>query len=186
MIQQFFNYSWLDITTIQLQELHNQLTNHPCLSPNNLIRNHTNIYTTIQGFVPFSLINTIREYTTSNQLATDITIKFLIKLSQNIYNQIWKPYCIKLSEWKQQNNIPNQLLCNQQTNYTNTFRSSTQARTVYTYSCTCGLPDQQHTGDFYNSYTCPPQGKANKKLTKWISEWINYSTPTNHILHYQI
>src|SRR6185295_7630172 len=27
-IQQFFNYSWLDITTIQLQELYNKLTNH--------------------------------------------------------------------------------------------------------------------------------------------------------------
>ena len=77
-IQQFFNYLRLDITTIQLQELHNKLTNHSCLSLNNLIRNYTNIYTTIQGFVLITLINTIQEYTTNNQLVTDIIIKFLI------------------------------------------------------------------------------------------------------------
>jgi uncharacterized protein YqfB (UPF0267 family) len=111
-IQQFFNNSRLDITTIQLQELHDKLINHPSISLTNLSRNYTNIYTTIQGFIPITLINTIREYTTSNQSATDTTIKFLIQLSQNIYNQIWKPYCIKLSEWKQQNNIPNQPLYN--------------------------------------------------------------------------
>jgi len=113
-------------------------------------------------------------------------IKFLIQLSQNIYNQIWKPYCIKLSEWKQQNNIPNQLSRNQSTNSNNTSKPTSQTRISYTYNCTCGLPDQQHTGDFYNSYICPPQGKANKKLLKWLSEWINHSTPTNNILYYQI
>ena len=87
-IQQFFNHSQLDITTTQLQELHNKLTNHSCLSLNNLIRNYTNIYTTIQDFVPNTLINTVQEYANSNYLATNNTIKFLIQPSQNMYNQI--------------------------------------------------------------------------------------------------
>ena len=169
-ILQFFNSSRLDITHIQLQNLHTELNNHSCLSLNLITNNNTNIYSTIHGFVPNTLILTIRKYTNTNQTATDITIKFLIQLSQNIYNQIWKPYCIKLSDWKKQHNIPNRLSSNQPTSQNNTSTTVLWTRTLYTYSCDCGLPDQKHTGDFYDTYICSPQGKANKKLLKWIPE----------------
>jgi len=87
-IQQFFNSSRLEVTNTKLQELHNKLFNHQCLALNNCNPNNTNVYTTLQRYVPQLLIQTIREYTDSNQTATNITIKFLIKLSHNIYNQI--------------------------------------------------------------------------------------------------
>ena len=179
------NTSLLDITTTDLQILQTRLIQNPNLSLTSTSSHQTNIYTTLQGFVPIDLISTIRPYTSSNSEATRITIKLLIKISQQIYEQIWKPYCIRFSQWKKTHNIPTY-------NYTrqnsiprkprNHSQNTLQPRQHYTYSCICGLPDQQHS----DNNTCPPLGKALRKIDLWINEWILYSTPTNHILHYQI
>ena len=89
-------YRTLDISSIQLQELQYQLTQHSSLSLNNIQIQQTNIYTTIQEYIPKDIISTIQPYTTSRKEALSITIKLLLKLSNNIYEQIWKPYCAKL------------------------------------------------------------------------------------------
>ena len=169
-IQQFFNSSRLKVTNTELQELHNKLFNHQCLALNNYNPNHTNVYTTLQEYVSQLLIQTIREYTDSNQTATNITIKFLIKLSHNIYNQIWKPYCTKLANWKQQHNIPTRPT-HIQTNSCNNSNNTEHIhypRSLYTYNCICGLADQQHIGDEHN--ICPPIGMTKKKQ---LFEYLN-------------
>ena len=185
-IQQFFNSSHLDIIYIQLQNLYTELNNYSCLFLNFITNNNINIYSTIYRFVLNTLILTIQKYTNTNQTTTDITIKFLIQLSQNIYNQIWKPYCTKLANWKQQHNIstrPTHIQTNSHNNSNNTEHIH-YPRSLYTYNCICGLADQQHVGDEHN--ICPPIGMAKKKTSIWISEWIKYSTPTNNIINYQI
>ena len=42
----------------------------------------------------------------------------------------------------------------------------------------------QHIRDNYN--ICLPLGRARRKISIWITEWIQYSTPTNNIINYQI
>ena len=136
------------------------------------------IYSTLQGFIPIPIINTITQTNTSNKIATQLTITLLSKISQNIHNQLWKPYCTKLANWKKTNNI--------QPQHTTYYSASTQlsyTHTSYTYSCTCGMPNQQYN-DIDNR--CPPVGLAIRKIEIWLDNWINFSTPTNSILHIQI
>ena len=93
-----------------------------------------------------------------------------MKLSDEIYNQIWKPYCIKLANWKHQHNIltrPAHIQSNTRNNSNNT-RSTHYPRSLYTYNCICGLADQQHIGDEHN--ICPPTGMMKKKTSIWISK----------------
>src|SRR5690242_11330760 len=85
-IQEFFHSSRLDIMTSQLHDLHNKLSNLYCLSLNQQQSNNINIFTTIKGYIPLLLIQTIQEYTDSHKAAITITIKFLLQFTQNIYN----------------------------------------------------------------------------------------------------
>ncbi|RIB23547.1 hypothetical protein C2G38_2170987 [Gigaspora rosea] len=56
-------------------------------------------------------------------------------------------------------------------------------RIHYTYSCICGLPDQLYDED---TNTCPPTGRALRKIDTWSYQWIKYSSNTNSILYIQI
>ena len=86
-----------------------------------------------------------------------------------------------LSQWKQQNHIPPRPNHSTTTTHITNTRNTTQLRIPNTYSCLCGLPDQQH-----NNNICPPLGKAIRKISLWTITWIKYSTLTNNILYYQI
>ena len=163
-IPQFFHPTWLETTQAQLHELYNKLYNHECLVLNNTRHNNTNIYTTIQGFIPITLIQTIREYTDSNDIAITLTIKFLLQISHNIYDQIWKPYCEKVAEWKHNNNIPTQPVYNQRNTTTPHSSSFHYTRLTYTYNCTCSFSDQQHTGNYYE--ICPILSKIMQKTSR--------------------
>ena len=77
-----------DITTTQINELQEILTQHNSLSLSNITLQQTNIYTTLQGYVPISLISSIRLFTQSQTEAKNITMKLLHKLSQKVYEQI--------------------------------------------------------------------------------------------------
>ena len=121
----------------------------------------------------------IQPYTTSRKEALSITIKLLLKLSNNIYEQIWKPYCAKLAQWKKDNHIPQQ---NPSRSTTTKHRRNTFNNLLYNPNCQlCDLPLLQHEND-----TCPPLGLARRKIYLWSNHWILYSYPTNNILHYQI
>jgi ribonuclease HI len=173
------NLASLEISNNELQNLHHSLIHHYCLSFSQLPNlTSTTIYTTLQGFIPEAVIGIIRQYSTLNN-ATQLCIKLLSKISDEIYEQLWKPYCAKFSEWKTTNNIPK---------YPTSQRKPPQAkrsysRKYYTYNCTCGLPDQQHDEI---DQTCPPLGQARKKIDIWIHNWIQYSMSTNSILNIQI
>jgi hypothetical protein len=171
-IQEIVNISLLEISVHQLQQLHRELIEHQSFQHSQYSTIPLSI--TLRGFVPQSLIQTISQYTSSNKAATNITIKLLLHISNSIYNLIWKPYCQKFAEWKNLNNIPKQLPHIKPSN-----RPRFYSRHEYTYNCTCGLPDQQHS-EINNQ--CPPIGNAKRKIDIWSDFWIKYSVPTNSIL----
>lgn len=171
----------IDLSEHQLSQLHYLLLQLPCLSPNTPNpANHPDFYTTIRGYIPKAIIDSINTYTNSHKAALNITIKFLLKLSHNIYEQIWKPYCTNLSNWKKIHNIPHRI--QPPTSSTQSTHTTSRLRIQYTYNCICGLPDQKHI----ETNTCPPLGLARRKINIWSDMWIKYSTSTNQILNIQI
>jgi len=88
----------LEISENELNTLNNLITNHYSLQlptqPNNVI----NLHSTLKGLIPFSLIDTIRPFTNTKQIATQITIKLLLKTNLQIHEQIWKPYCTQFAQ----------------------------------------------------------------------------------------
>ena len=174
-----------DITTTQINKLQEILTQHNSLSLSNITLQQTNIYTTLQGYVSISLISSIRPFTQSQTEAKNITTKLLHKLSQKVYEQIWKPYCKKLAQWKKDNNILQHTREKQQrpirTNYNDTYYINRNQ--LHSTTCNlCGLSSFKHT----DPNTCPPLGHALCKINIWLDHWILYSYPTNNILYYQI
>src|SRR5260364_184173 len=98
---QNFSFSDLsDISSTKIQQLHNNLITYHCFSlTQSTSFNTTTFYTTIQGFIPILLINTISQYT-SYKNVSNIIIKLLLLISQKTYEQLWKPYCTNLEHWK--------------------------------------------------------------------------------------
>ena len=72
-----FSFSDLsDITNIQIQQICTNLINHQCLNPTyHSPFNTSSFITTIQGFILFSLINTISQYS-SYKIASILLLKF--------------------------------------------------------------------------------------------------------------
>src|SRR5437868_2464521 len=165
---QTLNSANLEISENELNTLNNLITNYYSLQlltqPNNII----NLHSTLKGLIPFSLIDTIRPFTNTKQIATQITIKLLLKTNLQIHEQIWKPYCTQFTQWKRANNI--------QIPYSQTSkprRNRTTNPEIYhstpTYSCICGLADQLHTNN-----QCPPQGLAVRKIAGWEAYWVKF------------
>ena len=117
-------------------------------------------------------------------MASQTIIQILLDINDQIYSQIWKPYCIDFSNWKKNNNITSLL----SSNNNHTFQQIQQTRhhkrshINYTYSCLCGIADQLHL----RPNICPPIGQAIRKINIWSTLWINHSTSYNHILTLQI
>ena len=83
----------LEIIQSELQILQNTIIHHLSLQILANFTNTPNIYTTIKGLIPHTLIQTIRHYTNSLYAVAQITIKLLLKLNSTIYEQLWIPYC---------------------------------------------------------------------------------------------
>ena len=97
-IKDTFTQQVLDISVTELSALYHNLIYYYCLSFMQLPTSISpSIYSTLQGFIPIPIINTITQTNTSNKIATQLTITLLSKISQNIHNQLWKPYCTKLA-----------------------------------------------------------------------------------------
>ena len=79
-----------------------------------------------------------------------------------MHEQLWKPYCAKLAEWKSANNIPKNFAHKQKSPQ----KSSSRSHIIYTYNCPCGSSDQKHDEI---DQTCPPLGQAQKKISIWIN-----------------
>jgi ribonuclease HI len=141
------------------------------LLPSNLI---------IKGLVPNSLSQLLIPYTQSKSIASQILISLLLTINQNIFDQLWKPYCTQLQQWKLQNNI--QIPHTSSKPKTKSKKIKSKQKQKYTYNCTCEQPDQLHTPN--NS--CPPIGIAIRKIDIWSTMWIKYSISTNYILSIKI
>jgi len=59
------------------------------------------LISTLSGLVPIDLISTIHNTSISYRTATSLSIKFLLHLNQQIYKQLWIPYCISRSAQSQ-------------------------------------------------------------------------------------
>jgi hypothetical protein len=55
------------------------------------------LISTLSGLVPIDLISTIHNTSIPYRIATSLSIKFLLHLNQQIYKQLWIPYCISRS-----------------------------------------------------------------------------------------
>jgi hypothetical protein len=159
-IQDFFTASLLNLSTQTIRELHNQLTAHSSLQHQQPFQNLLTIETTLQGFIPLLFTELLATYTDTYKIASKLTSQFFLKLSNNIYEQIWKPYCTKFAEWKTLNNIPNRP---QRTTHSQHLPRSSYFKIGYTYTCLCGQPDQLHN----NNNLCPPLGLAQHKIDIW-------------------
>ena len=63
---------------------------------------HTpSLISTLSGLVSTDLISTIHNTSISYHTATSLSIKLLLHLNQQIYKQIWIPYCISRSTQSQ-------------------------------------------------------------------------------------
>jgi hypothetical protein len=183
-IQHILSKADLDLSTSQLHELIRKVQKHPSFDRIPFQANSFYLDLTLKGLIPKALIETIHNYNIPTKIASQIIIQTLLDINDQIYNQIWKPYCIDLSNWKKNNNITSL----QTRNTHNTLQQIQQTRhykrlhTNYTYSCLCGIADQLHL----RSNTCPPIGQAIRKINIWSTLWINHSTSYNHILTLQI
>src|SRR5205814_8727373 len=137
--------------------------------------NNISLHQTITDLIPNDLIQLLYPYTNSHKSACQLITILFIKISESIHEQLWKPYCTKLSEWKQTNNIN----FHKQNSQANTTQSSLLLTHNYSNSneitCICDYPEKQHRNSL-----CPPDGLAYHKLYIWSIEWIKYSTSTNN------
>src|SRR5260364_70513 len=86
-----------DLSLNELQQLRNNLLTHYCLLPTQSTPfNTTTFYTTIQGYIPKSLINIISQHT-SYKNATNTIIKLLLLISQRIHEQTMETILHKFS-----------------------------------------------------------------------------------------
>ena len=105
----------------------------------------------------------------------------MLDINEQIYDQIWIPYCFNFSTWRKNQNLPthNPYTNNRQTN---NYHSKSYKYKNYTYSCICSQPDELHT--LLN--TCPPIGQVIRKIDIWSTFKAKFSTSTDYILTIQI
>jgi ribonuclease HI len=171
----YLNSIDLNLSTAEHHELIRKIQKHPAFDL--IAYQHYDFYIdiTLKGLIPISLIETIQSYDISYRLASDITINLLLKINEQIYEQLWKPYCINFANWKKINQINFSSLTTH--NYSMPVQK-TRIHRRFTYSCPCGEPDQLHS----YAGSCPLMGKARKKYEIWLTLWEKYNFSSNLIL----
>ena len=156
--------------TINLIESHTSFNNILSSNP----QTHA-LPTTLKGLISSHLLQALQAVGIQHKEAADIIIQILLYISTETHEQIWKPYCKRLAKWKKQHNIQT----SNQTKQTIHKQAQSQQKKPqrFTYSCLCGLLDQQHDNN-----NCPPEGQAQYKFNQWLTAWIQFSIFTNHIL----
>ena len=170
----------LNLSTLELSYLKHTISSHPSFSPHPSPLYPYSLHSTLKGLIPIPLIQSVQTFDLSYSLASQLIIQTLLKISNQLYDQIWKTYCINFSTWKRAHQISS--------NFSHTQsphpypRTLTRTRNNFTYNCPCNTPDQLHS----DPNTCPPSGLANRKFDSWSTMWIQYNTSINYILTIQI
>jgi hypothetical protein len=86
------NSTKLDISATQLSTLHCQIKNLDSMILHSFA-NKLSLFSTLTGLIPTDIISTLSEITLSQKRASTLTIQFLLHLNQQIYKQLWIPYC---------------------------------------------------------------------------------------------
>ena len=170
----------LNLSTLELNYLKHTISSHPSFSPHPSPLYPYSLHSTLKDLIPIPLIQSVQTFDLSYSLASQLIIQTLLKISNQLYDQIWKTYCINFSTWKRAHQISS--------NFSHTQsphpypRTLTRTRNNFTYNCPCNTPDQLHS----DPNTCPPSGLANRKFDSWSTMWIQYNTSINYILTIQI
>jgi ribonuclease HI len=77
--------------------LHQQILNLNSLQIHNT-SNLPSLISTLSGLIPLDIIQTINNEIQSHKISTTLSIKFLLHLNNQLYTQIWIPYCISRSQ----------------------------------------------------------------------------------------
>ena len=117
----------------------------------------------LKGLIPLSLTKTIQDLEVPYKLASTIIINILLEINKQIYEQLWKPYCINFSNWKKQQQLTH-TCSNQQTLFPHN-RNNKHTHHNFTYSCICGQPDQLHS----HTRACPLIRWAFRKISTWAT-----------------
>ncbi|CAG8751369.1 5800_t:CDS:1, partial [Ambispora leptoticha] len=154
----------LDISNNELDNLIQKIYKHEAfynIAPQSY---SFHIEPTLKGLIPRSLIQTIQDYNIPYKTASNIIINLLLKINEQLYEQVWKPYCTNFANWKKQQQLTfpyyNNSNSTQQSNdpTSDTLSLNQQSKNInrtqqlYTYSCLCELPDQLHS----HTGVCPP------------------------------
>jgi ribonuclease HI len=169
----------LNLPPYQLNNLIHTIISHPSFNPSPSQLYPYSRYSTLKGLIPVTLIQSLDPFEISYSQASQIIIKILLKISDQLYNNIWIPYCSNFSHWKRAREIPSRI---NNIPHTPLPPRNHRNRITYTYSCPCGFADQLHS----DSNLCPPLGQASLKYNIWSTLWIKYNTSINHILTIQI
>jgi len=120
--------------------------------------NQPSLLSTLSGLIPLDIISTLYELTTSSKSACSLTISLLLHINQQIYTNIWIPYCISRSQ--------NQALYSQaSSSLSSTFSISNSSKNI----------QDSHNHIFDISL---------QKIETWLYKWIKFSTPSSDILTY--
>ena len=169
----------LNFPTYQLNNLVHTIASHPSFKPSPSRLYPYSLHSTLKGLIPIALAQSLDPFDISYSQASQIIIQILLKVSDQLYNNIWISYCSNFAHWKKTHQIPFRI---NTTSHNFPPPRNHRNRTTHTYSCPCGLADQLHP----DSNTCPPLGQASLKYNIWSTMWIKYHTPINHILTIQI
>jgi ribonuclease HI len=157
-ITKHINQTNLDLSKKEQDKLIYNIRNNEAFHQIPLYYNSFYLDIILKGLIPKSLVQAIQNFNIPYKLASYIIINMLLEINELCYEKLWKPYCIKFSNWKKQQKLkPPYSIPLIQTNY------STQpkyTRHNYTYFCLCGQPDQTHS----TTNTCPPIGLAIRKI----------------------
>jgi ribonuclease HI len=99
-LKSILNTTNLDMSANLVSDLHTEILTLNSFKLHNF--SHTpSLISTLSGLVPIDLISTIQNSSIPYRTATTLSIKLLLHLNQQIYKQIWIPYCISRSAQSQ-------------------------------------------------------------------------------------
>jgi ribonuclease HI len=90
------NATALDMSANSVSNLHQEILTLNSFKLHNF-SHLPSLISTLSGLVPIDLISTIYNTSIPYRIATSLSIKFLLHLNQQIYKQLWIPYCISRS-----------------------------------------------------------------------------------------
>ena len=120
--------------------------------------NIPSLFSTLSGFIPLDIISTLYEFTSSSKSACSLTILLLLHINQQIYTNIWIPYCISRSQNQELHSQP----LSSSSNISLVPNSPNNLQDNSNHISTISL----------------------RKIDTWLYKWIKFSTPPSDILTY--